>query len=61
MFEIYLVALISFNKIEKHFLIFILDIFVLAKAQFTIDILQLEFTQKRFNKLLKLNLIIVIV
>jgi len=44
----------SLNKIEKLFLIFILNIFILIKAQFIINILQLKFTQKRLNKLLTL-------
>ncbi len=59
--KIYFVASIFFNKIRKHFLIFILNIFVLTKTQFIINILQLEFTQKRLVKLLTLYLIIAII
>ncbi len=61
LFKIYFVVSIFFNKIKKYFLIFILSIFALTKAQFIINILQLKFTQKRLIKLLILYLIIVII
>ncbi len=61
LFKIYFVVSISLNKIKKYFLIFILNIFALTKAQFIINILQLKFTQKRFVKLLTLYLIIAII
>ena len=50
----------SLNKIKKYFLIFILSIFALTKAQFIINISQLKSTQKKLIKLLTLYLIIVV-
>ncbi len=61
LFEIYFVISIFFNRIKKYFLISILNIFALAKTQFIINILQLEFIQKRLIQLSILYLIIAII
>jgi hypothetical protein len=58
--KIYFVASMFLNRIEKHFLIFMLSISILTKTQFIINMSQLKFTQKRFNKLLTLYSVIVV-